>query len=466
MFSTGGLHIDQAPPLHLPFRFFVTAPIFLILTAVSLLVHGQNLLITPLAPETIATVHLIVLGWICMVMFGAMIQMIPVLAGVPVPWPRLVPWVHGLLVMGVVTMFLGLTTQIHPWMLLFASFGLGGAVILFTIPVLKGLFQTPSRHPTVMAMRIATFCLLGVLILGGIFLGEYAHGFLDMDRIALVMTHLLWGLMGWVGVLIVGVSFQVLPMFTMAQEIPRKHAFLILSGWSLFLIGQPLTLYFSNTGQWIFWLPAAFFFAAIFLYGKSMVVMLGGRKRRKIDATLRFWFLGFASGLVSLILMVSWTVLDAEWNRFLFGGVFLLGCVSSILLGMLMKIIPFLVWFHRFSRLAGLVEIPMMDDLIPPLALRWQFPTHLLVVILMIMAVLSNWEPMIILLALSLIVEASLLLYTLWFALGHKPPQQEALPDFDSFFKDTSWMAAKPGEASRAIAFEIGMSKFPETINY
>ncbi|MBF0632106.1 MAG: hypothetical protein HQL89_14085 [Magnetococcales bacterium] len=446
MFSTGGLHIDQAPPLNLPFRFFATAPFFLLMTAASLVIHGPNLLITPLVPETVATVHLIVLGWLCMNMFGAMYQMIPVLAGLPVPWPRLVPWVHGLLVLGVITLFLGLTTQIHPWMLLFASFGLGGAVLLFAIPVLTALFQAPSRHPAVMAMRIATVSLLGVLTLGGIFLGEYAHGFLDLDRMALVTIHLLWGLLGWIGMLIIGVSFQVLPMFYMAREVERSRALLILAGWGLFLVAQPLALYFSQPDQWLYWLPVVPFSLALTLYIREMWVTLRARKRKKTDLTFRLWMLGFVSGPAALILLPVWPFVTADWSRYLFGGLFLFGFASSIIVGMLYKIIPFLVWFHRFSRLAGLVEIPMMDDLVPVQALRWQFPVHLVVVVATVLTVLLAWQPLILLLAMALMVDACLILYTLWFSLGHKPPKQEEIPDFASFFKDTSWMTNTPAD--------------------
>ncbi len=436
MFATGGLRIDQAPPLNLPFRFFATAPLFLILTALSLFAHGPNLLDSPLLPETIATVHLTVLGWIVMIMFGAMYQMIPVLAGIPVPWPRLVPWVHGLLIVGVVTLYLGLATHLHPWMLLFASGGLGGAILLFVVPVGYALIQAPAKHPTVTFMRVSLLSLVGVLILGGVFLGEYAHGFLNLDRIALLTIHVIWGLLGWVGLLIVGVSFQVLPMFYMTRDIAINRARAILLLWCLFLLGQPVTVYFYSANQLLFWLPTVPFLTALLLYGYNLFDMLKNRKRRFKDATYAFWLLGLASGLVALPLMASWGFIHGDWNRFMFGGLMLFGFASSIILGMLYKIIPFLVWFHRFSRLAGLVEIPMMDDLVPGIALRLQFPVHLVVVLTIVTVILTGWAPLLTLLAIALIVDAALVLYTLGFALGHKPPPQEEVPDFASFFQE------------------------------
>ncbi|MBF0286130.1 MAG: hypothetical protein HQL51_16915, partial [Magnetococcales bacterium] len=190
MFTTSGLHVDQAPPLSIPMRFFGSAPLFMILGGMALAGWGAALLGYPLLGETVATVHLATLGWIAMVMFGAMYQMIPVLAGVPVPWLGLAPWVHGLMVAGVISLFVSIGMNGHRWFYITASLGLGGGVMLFLVPIAVALSQAPSRHPTVWAMRLAALCLLITLGFGAIFLGEYAHGFLPLDREAMVGSHL------------------------------------------------------------------------------------------------------------------------------------------------------------------------------------------------------------------------------------------------------------------------------------
>ena len=42
----------------------------------------------------------------------------------------------------------------------------------------------------------------------------------------------------------------------------------------------------------------------------------------------------------------------------------IIGFALSITSGMLYKIIPFLVWFHRFSSLAGQPGVPFMKDIL------------------------------------------------------------------------------------------------------
>ncbi len=436
MFATGGLDIEQAPPLNLPMRFFATAPFFFIMAGLAGIFYPEDLLYTPLMPDTVALVHLAVLGWISMVMFGAMYQMLPVLASLIVQWPGLIPWVHGLLVMGVVTMVLGIATDIHPWLLLFASLGLGGSVALYIVPVGIALYKAPSKHPTVTAMRISALSLVGVLGMGAIFLGEYSHGFLDLNREAMVGVHLVWGLFGWVGTLIIGVSFQVLPMFYMTPEFPIKQAFSILWAWGLSLLLIPQILFFQPGDQMMLWAAAAPGVWALAIYGKEMVIMLKQRKRVLVDLTWRFWLLGFASAIIALIFMAMWPGVEEDQLRIQFGIFFILGAVTSIVLGMLYKIIPFLIWFHRFSKLAGLVEIPMMDDLLPQRATKSHFPVH--AVTLLALSVGSYMESALLTMigGGGLVISGVILAYAIWFGLAIKPPEAPEMPDFNSFFKD------------------------------
>ncbi|MBF0342467.1 MAG: hypothetical protein HQL95_16100 [Magnetococcales bacterium] len=438
MLPTAGLRIDQAPPLHLPFRFFGTAPLFAMLTGGVLLLKGQELLLTPLQPITVATLHLTLLGWLFMVICGAMIQMIPVLAGIPVPWPSLVPWVHGLLTAGVGLFFLGLTPDPPlPWALHLASLSLAMAVGGFLVPIAVALVKAPARHPTVNGMRLAMLAMTGTLLLGLFFLAEHADRFVALDRRILVGIHLLWGLVGTMGVLILGVSFQVLPMFYMTPAFPDGSARRILSGLALTLVLVPVALLGAGVDHpWLPWAAALPGSAALILYAVATRRMLRQKKRQRVDATLTLWLFGFACAAVALLLLALWPVTGDERLRFLVGILYVFGWVVPVITGMLHKIVPFLVWFHRFSTLAGLVEIPMMDDLSPVRAVRLQVWLIVGSVGAMILAILTGWDPLLRLAGLGLIGIGAISLYALWFALRIKPPEVEKMPDFASFFKD------------------------------
>ena len=87
--KTGGLSLDQAPAEDIPLRFFISAPIFGILAGLMVLLKGNLLFSNTWMPETVALTHLLTLGWMGSVMFGALNQMIPVLVGGIVPFPKL-----------------------------------------------------------------------------------------------------------------------------------------------------------------------------------------------------------------------------------------------------------------------------------------------------------------------------------------------------------------------------------------
>jgi hypothetical protein len=429
MIPTAGLHIDQAPPLHIPFRFFTTAPLFLLLAGAMTVFWHQELLLTPWAPTVIAIVHLAVLGWITMTMMGAIYQMIPVLAATPVPWIGLAPWVHGALTVGVLSLFLELGFSLHRWLLLTASAGFGIAIILFLVPTLTALKRSAVVHPTVDAKWIALIALGATLGLGGLFLGEYAHGFYDLDRATMIGIHLVLALFGWVSTLILGVSFQVLPMFYVMPALPAGRTRWILRGWTLSLIAIPIALWITGIqypetapgtghGPAMLWFAALPGLAALVLYGITMTRHIRLRKRRRLDTALRFWFAGYGWGALAVLLLVAWPVVTAEEIRYLFVVCFLLGWVSSVILGMMYKIVPFLVWFHRFSRQVGLVDtVPMMDDLVQENHAHIHFRIHQGTVVVLAVGVMTGWSLLLVVGGIGMIASGAFWLNSIRYAL-------------------------------------------------
>ncbi|MBF0308177.1 MAG: hypothetical protein HQL56_01450 [Magnetococcales bacterium] len=435
MIPAAGLHIDQAPPLHIPFRFFFTAPLFLMLAAGALIVWNGELFQERWSPQTIAVTHLVVLGWITMIMCGALYQMLPVLAGLPVRHPALAPWVHASLSLGILTLVLEIGIGLHRWLLLAASFFLAAALTLFIGQIARTLAAAPARHPTINAMALALTALAVVLILGLTFLGEYAHGFLGFDRPAMLGLHVAWALFGWVGLLIIGVSFQVLPMFYMMPLFPVVPARWILGGLFLSLVGVTPLLLLRPESHGLLLLAMIPGYAAVAGYALVLKQSAAKRKRRIVDASWVLWIFGLSCAGLATLLPPLWFVLESETLRLLFGVLYLLGGVVSITLAMLFKIVPFLVWFHRFSRLAGLVQIPMMEDLYPEPLAKWGVGLHLAGTV-SLLGGLAGYAILVQLGGILMGGVAILLVFGILSALRHPVPEAPPTADFASFFKD------------------------------
>ncbi|MFA7070388.1 MAG: hypothetical protein WC144_06065, partial [Sulfurimonas sp.] len=104
-----GLSLDQAPPISAPLRFFLSAPLFGVVAGVIMLFGDPTLLVSRFSSETILLTHVLTIGFLALIMFGALIQMLPVLAGVSIPKATLVSKIsHFLISLGLILMIVGM----------------------------------------------------------------------------------------------------------------------------------------------------------------------------------------------------------------------------------------------------------------------------------------------------------------------------------------------------------------------
>ncbi|NIR31308.1 MAG: hypothetical protein GWN84_18770 [Gammaproteobacteria bacterium] len=380
--SRAGLSLEQAPPLSVPLRFFLTAPPFAMLAGLALLWLGPETLASRWAPQTIGLTHLLTLGFITMVAIGAMLQMLPVLSGVAAPQPRLVAaWVHLLLLLGTLGLCGGFV--IDPLFLRLGAALLGVAFAAFlALMALTFVRLRGSANPTVRGMRLALVGLAAAALLG---LGRgtaYAWG-VEVP-VTLIHVHVAWALLGWIGLLVVAVAFQVVPMFQVTPDYPRAVRRWLVSGLFLSLLGW-------SVGALMHWTWLEKFFELVLVAGfcgfAITTLRLQLRRRRRItDAFLWFWRLGLGSILAAgaLRLAISWGG-DAGRLDILFGVLVIVGAVQSIMLGMLYKIVPFLVWLHSRNAPGG---VHNMSQVLPERRARHQLRLHGLSLALLVAAIL------------------------------------------------------------------------------
>lgn len=383
-----GLSLEQAPPISLSFRFFLSAPLFLLLASLILLVSGPQALISRWTPALLALTHLITLGFLSMTMIGALMQMLPVVAGAPMPWPRTVAWmVHIPLLAGTVMLAFGL---FFSWtaMLGIAIFPLAFAFGVFLVAAACSLSASQVRHATMRAMRFASLALAVTAGLG-IALASTLGGYFNLPLSELVGLHAGWGLLGWVGLLVAGVAYQVVPMFQLTPAYPARltrwlggTVFLLLCGWSLAPYLPPLPAAWGGA------LAAGGVATGFALFAGATLYVQHKRRRRVVDVTLQFWRIGMLSLIAAITLWAAaqLTTAIAEDPRYpiALGMLFMMGFAVSVVSGMLYKIVPFLVWLHLQSRLPKDKTAPNMKQIIPDRAARRHMWTHTASVLLLL----------------------------------------------------------------------------------
>jgi hypothetical protein len=409
-----GLSLDKIPPIGTPLNFFLIAPVFGVLAGI-LLIGFPELLTNRWLPATLAFTHLLTLGVGAMVMLGALFQVLPVVSNRSIPGDQVIaPWVHQGMVWGTLTLTAGFLTS-WGWLIGLAAFLLASGFGLFVSAFGTGLVRARPAGDTTVALRLAALSLVATLVLGGMQLSLHLWPEAGLYRPHQTQLHAFVGGFGWVLLLVMGVSFQVIPMFHVAPAFPRwvcrrltlviftANAVVLLAGHPVAAYALPLTM------------------VATILYATEALKVLMARKRKLVDYTVRFWQLGLAQLIAAALLALGLTFTEGgAWRapvELALGLVFALGFVLSVMLGMLQKIVPFLIFLHLqrmtlTNPTSVMVKLPHMRALLPTGRMRWQYRLQL---VLLPCIYLAPWLPwMAVIAGLLLVAAFGWLGYCLW----------------------------------------------------
>ncbi|MFZ2163710.1 MAG: hypothetical protein WAW02_15970 [Sideroxyarcus sp.] len=378
MNQMASLSLDQAPPIGVPLRFFITAPLFAFAAALLLLWQGPEIFSSRWNPAMLGITHMLTLGYMGMIMQGAILQMLPVVAGTPVRRPVLVAAIiHTLGVIGIILLCCGLILG-APLLLQIALPILGTALFLFAALVVITLRRALPQNMTARAMRLAALMLASTVLLGLLLLSNHAFGWWLQARETLANLHLSWGLLGWVGLLVAGVAYQVVPMFQLTPAYPLR-----LTRWLAPVLFLLLLLLAAASHAPALRLVLEVLLGAGFALFALTTLRLQTRRRRKLpDVSLDFWRGSMASLLLAIALWFAAQIVpairDMHSYGLLLGVLMIAGFAMSVINGMLYKIVPFLVWFHLQSSRGATSShaVPNVREILPESRMRWQMRLH------------------------------------------------------------------------------------------
>jgi hypothetical protein len=254
------------------------------------------------------------------------------------------------------------------------------AFLTFFIMSIKLLFNVKFLTSTVKAMRL--FSLAGLITL---FLGLYlafSHINLSFDEnyYVVVFLHILFALFGFALLLIMGVSFQVIPMFYVALDFPKfvqNKMPLILF---ILLFVSAVFLYLDIN----FFILKIIFATLIISFCFYGLKSLNNRRRPVFDATLWYWKFSLSSLIISMIIWIF----NLFESNYILAIVFAFGFLYSLLQGMVYKIIPFLSWFHLSSK--GYFKLPTIREFIDEKYIKIHFFVHFISIVFFILSYFEN----------------------------------------------------------------------------
>ncbi|NGM88107.1 hypothetical protein G5B35_12405 [Parapusillimonas sp. SGNA-6] len=385
------LSFTNSPALSVPLRFLLNVPLFALLAALLLLWAGPEALQSRWSPTTLALTHLLTLGVLGSAMAGAMMQILPVATGIHVAKPRLTAFVvHTLLTAGTLTLALAFLLT-RPWLFGMALLLLGAAFGWLLVATAWGLWhyrkqRTKGASEILVAVRLALLALLVTVALGVTLATAWASG-LPLPALPLTDLHGAWGLSGWVGLLLIGMAYQLVPIFQVTEIYPRVATRWLTLTIFVLLLAYTAGMVSLDGNARLFGHVAGLLLAAAYVVFAGMTLwLLWKRKRPQADATTLFW----RTAMISLAACGPvWLIHGSGLANLsiLLGTLFIVGVAWSAINGMLYKIVPFLLWYNAQRDLTvALRAVPKVKDIILDPVAKRQYWAHLAGLLLLLLA--------------------------------------------------------------------------------
>ncbi len=358
---------DFAPPFKLIAPYFIIGVISFVIS-VALLFGFDISSLNSMDSNTLSWVHMFLLGFVMMVVFGAMAQLVPVVLEVGHFAVELYYIIYPLLLIGTILMAFGFLFS--PALLPYGGIVVLISLLIFVLETFLTIKKVKKFNLVMTTVLVAnTFLFLGLIF--GILMALGYAGTINIDIISLLKAHIYLVLAGYVGITIMGMSLILLPMFWLSHSFswkPVEYALWTMSvgvTWvMLSSILDSIVLEYAGYNLAII---------ALILYFYQIYLIYITRVRMERDIYLYSLIFSYSSLILALIMGVIYLVYPNENLLLTIGWTLFMGYIAFIINGHLYKIVPFLVWYERFSPLIGKQKVPMLADMVPVRSAKFQF---------------------------------------------------------------------------------------------
>src|SRR6202158_594122 len=332
-------------PPSIPFRFFGAAVAYHLLAWIALFAGAQGVprfaggLGWPLA-----ALHLVTLGVLAMTAIGASLQLLPVATRQPVRskrWPAMIWWLYT---PGVAAVALGMGMP-APRLLAGGAVAVVAALGGYALLLARNLIGARGM-PLVVAHGWAALGSLVVVLATALSLACAYLGFSGFGRGMALSLHVTFAAYGFMGLLALGLSYILVPMFALSAAPDERRAWvslalavialLLSAAASSGIAQQPLRIAAIGAGT-----------LAVAFHLRLMSVALKTGMRRELGRSFTLVRISWALLVTSLVAALG-VAMDAPVAGMatLFGILLIGGWLLTFLVGILQRIMPFLASMH------------------------------------------------------------------------------------------------------------------------
>jgi hypothetical protein len=312
-------------------------------------------------PPTLAITHTMALGWGTMIILGASHQLFPVL---------IEGKLHSNLLAYLSFIFAGIGIPLLVFAFYRFNMGwiaqLGGslinlAVMSYLLNLWLSMNNSKSRNIHAIFAFTAVFWLLMTTLIGLLLVCNFTSHLFSESSVHYLSLHAHIGIIGWFLLMIIGVGSRLIPMFLISKYENPKHLWWIYSLINAGLISF-IFIFFSPLKMVFFIISIVLIGFGALLFGNHIYQSSVQRIRKKVDEQVKISMLSvvltIAPIFIMLVIILLFTTVNSIQLSLLYGFFIFFGWITSIIIGMTFKTMPFIIWNKVYSPIAGLGKTP------------------------------------------------------------------------------------------------------------
>lgn len=354
-----------SPPFRIVSKYFVAAIVSFVTLNLFLLLNHSDIVGHHFNPKILAITHIATLGWVTMIIFGAMFQLIPVVLEVKLFSETLAEiqfWIYLIGAIGLVYCFWHFETGLY---MNISAILLNLAMFIFAFNIIITFTRVKKWNLTGLYLASAIFYLIVSAIAGLLLAINLGSPYIKIDHLQYLNLHSHTAFIGWVSMVVMGVTYKLIPMFTFSHGYRLTYAI-----WALWLINIGLlginTIFHYQDTTVLYYIFTPMIALGILLFLVQVSIIFKNRVRKKLDTGLKFssyayLMLGLTTALGTFIAFIDYqNILNLT---LIYGYMIIFGYLSMLIVGQMYKIVPFLVWYHKYSSKVGIEKVPMLKEM-------------------------------------------------------------------------------------------------------
>jgi len=391
------LHTDLAPDISVVKPHFLFAALGILILGILMVLGSDYFSDIYYNNKLLAITHTAVLGWLMMLIFGSLYQLIPVVFETSLYSEKLAKftfWITALSITFLVyTFWIGDYIKLLPY-----------AATFMYISLFFFIFNVGMSYKNAKIKNIKSVFILAAVT--WLFLTEtegllmalnFKYHFYTTSHIHHLHGHALMGLIGFFVMMIFGVGTTLIPMFLISHQLNESYlykTFYLINGG---LLGLIMTKYFFPNPylNFLWW---AVIITGVIFYFFYINDSYKKRMKKHLDVGMKYTMLALVFLIIPIILslLLIFLPLNPElikWGEIfvlLFGLSMIFGFFTTIALGQTYKTLPFIIWLEKYQHLVGKYHTPLPRELYSEKVASIQFYFYMSFLVLMFIGVISQ----------------------------------------------------------------------------